>query len=814
MSLRATGTSVGVIDSAGLGPFLGRTLSEALTARIPGVSVMRSSGVAGTGSRVRMRGPSGILLAQQPLLFIDGIRADGTLQSTALSTEQAPSRLDDLAVDDVECVYVLRGPATTARYGTDAAGGIIEVITRRARADSARVHAFLEGGATEDVADYPANFGNATSCTRARAALGQCTSSPIRSWSPLEADSPFRTGSHAHGGGHAMLISARRTALGVNASGTIDDGALRANDDRRFAAGTHGVFRPDTAFGLETDLWLLSSRASSTPVGNALISILNSALLGSSIDDPRRGYRDFPLSVLERFVTTQRVRRVGGSSRLHWNPISWLSVNALAGREDSRVREERANLLVSFDPPPRVLESGVATGELRTQRNSASLSAAASYGSTKTRLTTEVVLDRFTETYRQDAGGRWLGLDFATKGVVVRQALAWSDRRFVELGLRHDVLDQLVERLEKPTYRFANAAWDIRSESFFPDGGVVSSLRIRGAYGESGDSRGFAAAFDLALFSPLPAGSSSWPVERTREIEGGADVGFFGDRLLVNATLFTKRTSDGLLDTFDRNSGLFAKILTTGASWRNGGTELAMRARLVDAALVRADVALTFSTLKNEVTSLGNGSPVVEMSSRVVPGYPLYGTWGQGFSVTDANGDGVIVPTEVVPDTTFRYLGSPVPTRELAIIPSISFGRSVTVTALVDYRGGFRSTNWVGRTRCRMNVCAALYEPNVSMAEQARAADPVDAQAAWVEDASFVRLRELSVAWAPPTAWSRWVGARSSSLVLAGRNLLTSTSFGGLDPEGTYLGQTRIDQQDFFTLALPRTIGLRLALGW
>jgi hypothetical protein len=399
-----------------------------------------------------------------------------------------------------------------------------------------------------------------------------------------------------------------------------------------------------------------------------------------------------------------------------------------------------------------------------------------------------------------------------TNGVVVRQALAWSDRRFLEVGLRHDVLDRVIAKLEKPTYPFASAAWDIGHERFFPAGGAVSSLRIRGAYGESGDSRGYPAAFDLALVSPLPAGGS-WPVERTREIEGGVDVGLFNERVVVDATLFAKRTSNGLLEMPVTTSGFFLTILTNGGSWRNRGAEGAVRARLVDASLVRADVALTVSTLKNEVTSLGDGLPVVSTPVRVVPGYPLYGAWGQRFTVTDANGDGVIVPTEVVPDTVFSYLGSPVPTRELGLAPSLVLWRSVTVAALVDYRRGFRSVNWVGRTRCRMSVCGALYEPNVSAAEQARAADPVDAQAAWVEDASFVRLRELSVAWTMPARWSRRLGARSSSLVLAGQNLLTSTSFGGLDPEGT-LGQTRIDQQDSFVMPLPRTVGLRLALGW
>src|SRR4030095_2345170 len=146
-SLGAVGASVAVLDSTALAPFFTRTLSEALTARLPGVSVMRSNGVAGTGSRIWLRGPSGVVTPRQPLLYIDGIRGDGELKSIPLNAGgRAPSRLDDVPVDDVACVYVLRGPATVARYGTDAAGGVIYVVSRQTVSDSSALRAYSGSG--------------------------------------------------------------------------------------------------------------------------------------------------------------------------------------------------------------------------------------------------------------------------------------------------------------------------------------------------------------------------------------------------------------------------------------------------------------------------------------------------------------------------------------------------------------------------------------------------------------------------------------------------------------------------------------------
>ena len=811
-ALRSTGASIAVIDSAALAPFFRRTLSEALSARLPGVSVMASSGVAGAGSRVQLRGPSGIILTQQPLLFVDGIRVDDTMQSFILNTGgQAPSRLDDIPMEDVECIYVLRGPATTARYGTDAAVGVIHVITRSARADSARTRIFLEGGATQDVTRYPANFGNPTSCTLARAASGLCEASPVRSWSPIEADSPFRTAPLLHGGGRATILANKRAALGVSGSATIDDGAFRHNDHRQYAIGTNGSFRPESTFSVRGSLWLLGGRTELPRVGNSMVAILNSALLGSSVDDPvTRGYRDFPLSILEQFVTTQDLRRLGGVVHMDWTPRPWFEVTALAGREDSKVTDSNADPFILNTSPPTIEPGDVETAELRTQRTSAQASALATYGSAAFRFTTEIGFDYLDATDRQNIYSNWRGFDPVTTGLIARQAVAWDDRRFIEVGLRHDVLHRSFE-VENPTYPFASASWDLGRESFVAGRHAVSSLRIRGAYGESGDSRALILGFNYPLYPP--GASTTQSVERTRELEAGVDVGFLGDRIVVDATLFSKQTSNGLFQTPVTSDGAFFFALSHAGEWRNRGLETAAHARIVDAARIKADVAVTFTTLDNEITSLGSTSFLIGTGWRLAPGYPLYGVWGRGYTFNDANGDGVIVPAEIALDTADRYVGSPVPTRELSVAPSLVLGRSVTVSALIDHRGGFRSYNVGGRARCT-TVCEPLYAPNASAAEQARAVSARQGTASWMEDASFVRLRELSVAWTIPPSWAERIGAHSSSVVVAGRNLFTSTGYAGLNPEGGYLGQTQIAQQDVFTLPLPATISLRLDVGW
>jgi hypothetical protein len=340
----------------------------------------------------------------------------------------------------------------------------------------------------------------------------------------------------------------------------------------------------------------------------------------------------------------------------------------------------------------------------------------------------------------------------------------------------------------------------------------VSTFRLRSAYGEVGDARPYDSAVQLSLTGPFAVdpGSDKAPVERTRELEAGFDLGVSRDRFVLNATVFSKKTSDALVQTVvppGVGTGL-GDLIRVNGSWENRGVELGVRARLIDASLVRADLGLTFTSLNNKVTSIDGSSSLIFTTSRMQVGYPLFGTWATPYTVNDVNGDGVIVPSEVTATGEAKFLGSPVPTRELGVTPSIVIGRALTIAALVDYRGGFRSYNNGERLRCGTN-CAALYAPNASIADQARAVDPTEALGGYFEDASFTRLRELSVAWTFATR-----SKRPASVALIGRNLLTSTGYSGLDPEVSSTGQTRIDQTTFFTLPLPRTLSLRLSEGW
>src|SRR5690606_31375472 len=115
------------------------SVDNILAGRAPGVLSLRSSGAAGSGSQIRLRGNVSAAMSNQPLIYIDGVR----IRSDALALNHAVGHhsafgpkevvgpLNDINPNDIARVEIVKGPAATALYGTEAAGGVIQIFTIR-----------------------------------------------------------------------------------------------------------------------------------------------------------------------------------------------------------------------------------------------------------------------------------------------------------------------------------------------------------------------------------------------------------------------------------------------------------------------------------------------------------------------------------------------------------------------------------------------------------------------------------------------------------------------------------------------------------
>src|SRR3989475_3610012 len=123
-------------------------LDQLLQARAPGVSVMQTSAMSGEGAQIRLRGAVSVSQSNQPIIYVDGVR----VRSEGYRRNRPPfsdsngfrggnyqaSPLNDISPADVDRVEVIKGAAASTLYGTEAAAGVIQILTKRGSAGAPR----------------------------------------------------------------------------------------------------------------------------------------------------------------------------------------------------------------------------------------------------------------------------------------------------------------------------------------------------------------------------------------------------------------------------------------------------------------------------------------------------------------------------------------------------------------------------------------------------------------------------------------------------------------------------------------------------
>ncbi len=161
---RAIGNTVAQIRAAEIvdaAPI--NNVQQLLNARTPGLTLMASSGQAGASSKIRIRGAGSLNAGNEPVVYVDGVRVVSGTQSgysTGNGVVQGTNALDFINPRDIESVEVIKGPAAATLYGAEAAGGVIQIITKKGRGTSGiEWNASFEGGQTDwGLIDTPTTY--------------------------------------------------------------------------------------------------------------------------------------------------------------------------------------------------------------------------------------------------------------------------------------------------------------------------------------------------------------------------------------------------------------------------------------------------------------------------------------------------------------------------------------------------------------------------------------------------------------------------------------------------------------------------------
>lgn len=130
---RERGEAVGRLDSLDVEESLPRdgAAAELIGGGIPGATVLQGGSQPGAGYRILLRGVNSVTGSNDPLIYVDGIRLTSGQAGALIAGVSNRSSLDFLDPSDIARVEVVRGPSASARFGMQAAGGLILIYTKR-----------------------------------------------------------------------------------------------------------------------------------------------------------------------------------------------------------------------------------------------------------------------------------------------------------------------------------------------------------------------------------------------------------------------------------------------------------------------------------------------------------------------------------------------------------------------------------------------------------------------------------------------------------------------------------------------------------
>lgn len=384
-----------------------------------------------------------------------------------------------------------------------------------------------------------------------------------------------------------------------------------------------------------------------------------------------------------------------------------------------------------------------------------------------------------------------------------------------------------------------SAAWLISEEDFFT-GNTVSNLKLRASYGVSGNDKignwryrallGGEAVypFDDVLVNGVSIGVSGNPDlkwETTAQTNIGFDLSAFEEKLTFSTDYYIKKTSDllfqpdisGLAGSYGPGQ---APPFVNGGDIRNNGFEFSVgyNARLGED--FRFNVSYNLTTIKNEVTSLPSGVEFIAggdfgvggvSATRMEVGYPMgyfLGFKTDGIfqsqqeidesSVTqsdakpgdlrfvDIDGDGTI---NFGNNSDKTMIGSPIPKYTMGLSIGASYKgldfstilyASIGNEILRNYERQQPMANNLVQNIDRWTGAGSTNEIPRLTVEATRNAVISDY---FVEDGSFVRIRNLQIGYTLPDAWLKKAAVAKLRIYLAANNLYTFTDYKGFDPE-------------------------------
>jgi TonB-linked SusC/RagA family outer membrane protein len=813
------------------------TLESSLQGKIPGANIQANSGAPGGGIQVNLRGVSTFIGEVDPLFVVDGIVVsnvavpNGANAVTAAQTAGNPrnqdnpvNRVADLNPEDIERIEVLKGGSAAAIYGSKASNGVVIITTKRGQLGKPQFNITQRLGFFSRANELGLRTFN--SVDEAVAAFGPSAADFFQPGRTFDFEGElygrnalsYETSASVSGGTENTkyyISGLVKNDEGIAINTGYKKQSLRSNIDQELGAG----------FRLQANVsgtHSFSQRGLSNNDNTSTSPYVAFAFTPTFVNLlPEGGFRDDllpadfptnpfapsnPMQTLQFLKNDEDVWRLLGTTTLRWSPLRTARSNLqFIGIGGVDYFQQDNNFVsppeLQFEPadgqPGTVVLSKSsnrnlnlalnATHTFNTREEGTQFTTSGGVQYEERRLFATQILGRNLltgqESPQQAASQTVFSREEPVRDLGIfgqEEVLLLNRRLLVTAGLRGDRSSSNGNTDKFFLYPKVAASYRL----IRPFGGV-DEVKLRGAYGQTGNRSQFGALYSpdttatiggsSGTFIGVRAGDPNIKPERQEEFEAGFDA-TLGDGLAeLTLTLYQRNIRDLLLEqTLATSTGQELRVFSSESRLRNRGIEASVTISPIRSRDISWIFRTTFFANRAKITrltvpafrtggfSLSLGTFQIEQDSSPTQ---IYGTVG-----TDAAGNAVA-----------GKLGDANPDFQMSFSNDIDFYR-FTLGFLFDWKQG---GNVINLSEFLLDLGQTSKDFVTAGADRANRFAQGFSDV-YVQSGTYLKLREVNLSYNLPDQVTSAIFGRTirhARLSLTGRNLLRFTGYRGLDPE-------------------------------
>jgi TonB-dependent starch-binding outer membrane protein SusC len=890
--------SVVSLKSDDLTPGAMINVEQSIQGRVAGVQVYQKSGEPGSAMSVKIRGISSINAGNDPLYVIDGMPVNniapvGTPGVAGVSfNPNGRNPLNGINPADIESIEVLKDASATAIYGARGSNGVVLITTKKGSSGLKINYAvqygvqkpsnkidLLTGEEYRDVLNSIIDAGGGTAGERV-------TNDVVNNdWQEeLYQDASMQS--------HDLSMSGGKDNTKFYASlGYFgQEGVIKKSGTERYTlrVNLENAMAKKYAIGINLNTSFIEDDFNSVGLGiNENGSALYSAMYydptfpiyddeGEYNRSPFMTTIDHPLALIDGQYSKSNSFRTFGTVYAEYFVIPDLSVK---GRISGDVNTSRRNTWI--DPETIVGASTGGQASINTgtvsyymgegtlnynkafnEDHSLNAVAGATYehfasesfqGSGKGYVSPDLTWDAIGSG---NAALNTIGSGRASSVIIsflARANYAFKNKYLFTASFRADGSSRFGPNKRYGYFPSAAAAWKMHEESFLSGVSFIDELKLRVSYGSVGsqaignyiymetysaNSAGpVFGGVRSSMFSPTRASNPDLQWESSAQADIGVDFSFFERRLSGSIEYYSRKTSDLLLDLPQPPSTGFPFKTVNIGSMRNTGIDLMLNGDIIRSDNFTWTVGGNFSTVKNEVLSLGPLDQIftgtagpVSNASIIKPGesigsfygYKVLGVWQTGDDFTgypasvkpgdlkfeDRDGNKIIdakdrtILGKSLPDFTYGISSNfSYKNLSLSVFFEGAHGGSVLNAVAVDsyYPVSFRRNRlavpylnrWTPENPT--NEYPSFVQPTSQGQQQVNSRT--------VEDASYFRMQSARINYNFLLSKGPF---KNIQVFVTGQNLFTITKYSGIDPAVNSLGEDVL-KIDYASYPMTRT---------